>query len=146
MKHPFYILLYLIIYTALGSQLQAQSLELEITAEHSISKELKDSLQYRSKFKDYLSLKKQIDTLTVQLQNLGYIDSYLEKVDAINDSLYRAHYFFGRKYNNIKIYYSKESFNKKQLSKITSQLTDTYFIIPFEAVETSLQKLNSRHQ
>lgn len=116
---------------------------LTIEAEKPISESLKDSLQLQTNFKDYLSLKQQVDTLPLQLQKMGYVDSRLEKFEALSDTVYTSVFFFGKKYESIKIYYSEENFSKKELSKVASEITDAYFILPFETLEQSLQKLNS---
>lgn len=143
MRHIFYIFLYLNIYTFLFNEIEAQELNLSIEAEVPISDGLLDSLQIQNSFKDYLSLKQEVDTIPVKLQRLGFIDSQLGKLIKESDSSYLAHYFFGKKYTNIKVYYSDADFSKKEISAVATQITESYFILPFDAVERSLQKLNS---
>lgn len=143
MRHIFYIFLYLNIYTFLFNEIEAQELNLSIEAEVPISDGLLDSLQIQNSFKDYLSLKQEVDTIPVKLQRLGFIDSQLGKLIKETDSSYLAHYFFGKKYTNIKVYYSDADFSKKEISAVATQITESYFILPFDAVERSLQKLNS---
>lgn len=41
------------------------------------------------------------------------------------------------------MYYSAENFSKKELAGLSSEITDTYFMLPFSNVESSLQKLNN---
>ncbi len=120
----------------------SQTLYLEISAERPISKELKDSLFITNTFKDYSSLQKEVDTLPQKLERLGFIESKLKSLIKKNDSTYIADYLFGKKYQYIKVYYNDVFFSRKELQKIASEVTETYFILPFETTEASLQKLN----
>jgi len=43
----------------------------------------------------------------------------------------------------IKIYYSNEDFNKKELLQVSSEIKETYFTLPFEDIENSLDRLNT---
>jgi|TARA_R100000479_G_scaffold85403_1_gene41536 outer membrane translocation and assembly module TamA len=116
---------------------------LEISAERTISEELKDSLSFINTFKDYNSLKKEVDTLAQKLERLGYIESKLQDLNKKNDSTYLANYFFGKKHLYIKVYYDNTVFSRKELQEIAPEITETYFILPFETAENSLQKLNA---
>ncbi len=143
MKHNLYIFLLLSIYTLFSPAVFSQSIYLEVTAEKPISKGLEDSLSITKTFKDYNSLQNEVDLLPQKLQQLGYIESKLEKLEKQNDSTYLANYFFGKKYHYIKVYYESEYFTKKEIQQIAPEVTDTYFILPFETAEISLQKLNA---
>ncbi len=144
LRQIFCIFLHLNIYTCFFSETKAQVLHLTIEAEQTISEQTKDSLQLIQKnFKDYASLKKETDNIPVRLQQLGFIDCTLESLEKSNDSTYVASYFFGKRHRSIKIYYSEEDFTERELSTISSTVTDNYFILPFETAEMSLQKLNN---
>jgi len=123
--------------------MEAQNLHLSIEAEKPISDGLLDSLNTQFGFKDYLSLKREVDTFHFKLEQIGYIENELQSLQKKNDSSYVAIFFFGKKYNSIKVFYSKKDFDKKELLQITSEITDDYFILPFEEIESSLQKLNT---
>lgn len=123
--------------------MEAQNLHLSIEAEKPISGGLLDSLNTQFSFKDYLSLKREVDTFHFKLEQIGYIENELQSLQKKNDSSYVAIFFFGKKYNSIKVFYSKKDFDKKELLQITSEITDDYFILPFEEIESSLQKLNT---
>ncbi len=123
--------------------MEAQNLHLSIEAEKPISGGLLDSLNTQFGFKDYLSLKREVDTFHFKLEQIGYIENELQSLQKKNDSSYVAIFFFGKKYNSIKVFYSKKDFDKKELLQITSEITDDYFILPFEEIESSLQKLNT---
>lgn len=143
LKKILYIFLYLNIYTCFIFGIKAQELTLTIKAEKPISKGTMDSLQLQKKIKDFLSLKKETDTLHLKLQRMGFIESELLQLQKENDSSYIADFFLGRKFSEIKVYYSEDDFNKKELQRVTSEITDTYFILPFETIPTSLRKLTT---
>ncbi|MFT5437681.1 MAG: hypothetical protein ACI840_002338 [Ulvibacter sp.] len=130
-------------YTCIFSEMKAQALNLSLEAERPISKALKDSLSFKTVFKNYLLLKQTVDSIPTKLQYLGFIESELVNIEKKNDSTFVAHYFLGRKYKYIKVYYSESSFSKKEIMQISSEVTDNYFTLPFETFEVSIQKLNS---
>jgi outer membrane protein assembly factor BamA len=143
LRRVFYIFLYLNIYTLLFTEIDAQVLNLSVEAEISISEGFQDTLQIQKSFKDYLSLKQEVDAIPGKLQHLGFIDSELRELIKVNDSSFSAHYYFGKRYSYIKVYYSDEDFSKKEIAAVATQITESFFILPFDAIERSLQKLNS---
>lgn len=143
MKQILYIFLYLNIYTLFHQGIFAQQLYLKFEAEKTISQSLRDSLASENSFVDYLSLKKEVDTTAVKLQRFGYLQANLEQLSKLNDSTYLATYYFGKKFNYIKVYYDTSSFSKKELQQISEEVTDNYFILNFETAELALQKLNA---
>ncbi len=143
LSHSLYFFLYLNIWGCFFLGLQAQELSLSITAERPLSKGLIDSLQLRTAYKDFEALKKKTDTLARTLQRMGYIDSELRALKKENDSSYIAAFLLGRKYRRIKIFYSQEDFSKAELPRISSEITNEYFLLPFQAVPASMQKLTA---
>ena len=143
MRQVFNIILYLNIYTLLSTSGFAQQLTLEIEAEQPLSESLLDSLSAQAVFKDYASLKKQVDTLSVKLQHFGYLDSKLNTLQKKNDSVYTASYFIGKKYLYIKVYYTEGLFAKNDLQRIADEVTDTYFTLDTQTAAAALQKLNA---
>lgn len=123
--------------------MNAQELSLSITTEKPLPQGIKDSLRMQTTFKDYASLKKETDTVYLKLQRMGYIESEVLQLQKENDSSYIANFFLGRKYSEITIFYSEEDFNKKELQRVSSEITDTFFKIPFEAIPSSLKKLTA---
>jgi hypothetical protein len=123
--------------------MKAQVFNLAFEAEVPLSKAFKDSLNLKNTFNNYLLLKNTADSIPAKLQQLGFIESKLIHIEKKNDSSFIARYFIGRKYNYIKIYFSKTYFSKKEIAQISSQITDDYFILPFAKVEASLKKINN---
>lgn len=121
--------------------MEAQDVYLEIIAEKEINAYLMDSLDPKVRFQDYLTMERETDTLLRKLQRFGYIDSELEKLDKKNDSTYVVQYYLGNKYEKLKIYYGKDDLSKKEIERISNEISDEYFIIPLASLATALQKL-----
>lgn len=143
MKHFFCFFLYLNIYVSFFGEVQAQKLQLKIQTVPQTSESLLDSLNVPTFYSDYLSLKKETDSLTERLQKLGYIDNELDSLIKNNDSTYTASYLLGKRVNLIKLYYDKSYFSKNELLKIAEEVQEDYFILKFSTLESSLNKLNS---
>ena len=142
MKPLFYILIYLNIYTAFFSNVNAQNLHLKFKALDTISQSTIDSLNLKKTFNNYINLKKEADTLHHYLESIGYIENEMRSLEKKNDSTYVVLYYLGSKYKSIQLFYSKKDFSKRELLQISKKVTDTYFILPFNAIETSIDKLN----
>lgn len=142
MKQLLYLFLYLNIYTAFIYDINAQNLYLTIKAKDSISQPTLDSLNTYTSFKNYLSLKNEVDSLHSSLDRAGYIENELISIQKKNDSSYVALYFIGAKYETITIYYSKYDFSKKELLQVSNKVNDTVFILPFQNIESAIKKLN----
>ncbi|MBT0606601.1 BamA/TamA family outer membrane protein [Aequorivita echinoideorum] len=140
-KHLFFLFLYIGI--SFFVKIHAQEIILSLKAEKPIAEGLKDSLLRKSTFKDVTSLQIETDTIFQTLQRLGYIESELLELQKINDSNYTANFFFGRRYRNIRVYYSKEDFTSKNLQRISSEIEGEFFILPFESIPSSLRKLTA---
>ncbi|MCZ4319466.1 hypothetical protein O4H26_10720 [Aequorivita viscosa] len=143
MKNKIVLFIYLNIYTCFCLGMQAQELSLSIKAEKPIPESTLDSLQPKTSFKNFLSLKRETDTLHLKLQRMGYIESQLPKLQKENDSSYIATFFLGKKYNEIKVFYPKAYFSKKELQRVASKINDSYFILPFESIPAALKKLTT---
>lgn len=143
MKQILYLFLYLNIYTAFLQAVHGQNLNLILEAETPFPESLVDSLNVQNSFANYLSLKKAADSLEFQLQKKGFIESELRTLEKKNDSSYVANYFLGERYLYIKVGYLESDFKKNELFRVSQEVTDDYFILRFEDVETALIKLNS---
>ena len=142
MKQIFRIFIYLNIYTAFFSVFTAQTLRLTTKSNDSTSQHLIDSINHVKKFKDFKSLQEETRHILQILQKIGCLESELETVEKYNDSAYIANYYVGPKYTRIKIFYSNEDFTKKELLRYSNEISESYFIIPFENLEHTLNSLN----
>lgn len=143
LKKNLHIFLFLNIYTCFFFGINAQELTLSIKAEKQISEGIKDSLQMQTVFEDLSTLKNEADTIYLKFQRMGFIESELLQLKKENDSIYAAEFFLGKRYTEIKVFYSDEDFTKKELQRISSEITETYFILPFETIPLSLGKLTA---
>jgi hypothetical protein len=143
LRSVFYIFLYLNIYTTFFQYIYSQEFNLIVAAEKPVSNALLDSLNVELVFEDYLSLKKQAEVLTTSLQRFGFLESELINLEKTTDSSFTATYFFGKRYTDIKVYYSAEDFSKKELARISNEVTSEFFTLRFSSLEQSLQKLNN---
>jgi hypothetical protein len=142
LKQICYIFLYLNIYTSFFLLVHAQEIKLTISSETSVSETLKDSLQLVKNHIDYKSIEDEATRISRTLEQFGYIESNLVRIDKINDSVCNAHYFFGKKYTFIKVYFKRASFTKKQLEEISEDVQEDYFTLSISESENALQKLN----
>lgn len=143
MKQATTLFLLLNIYTCWFLGINAQELTLSIKTEKPISQNLIDSLQIPKTFKNYSEIEKETDTISLKLQRMGFIESEFLQINKKNDSSYVAAFSLGRKYNQIKIYYSEENFTRKELQRISNNITNSYFTVNFEAITNSLNKLTA---
>ncbi|MBG43896.1 MAG: hypothetical protein CL530_08000 [Aequorivita sp.] len=143
LKKILYIFVYLNIYTCFFLGINAQELTLSIKAEKPISKGIMDSLQMKTTFKDFNSLKNEADTLYLKFQRMGFIESELLSLTKENDSSYLANFSLGKKFHHIKVFYLNEDFTKKELQQVSSEVEGPYFILPFEKISLSLRKLTA---
>ena len=143
LKRFLYIFLYLNIYTCFFFGIKAQELTLSIKTEKPISEGIIDSLQMKTSFKDFNSLKNEADTLYLKFQRMGFIESELIELKKENDSSYLADFSLGKKFSYLKVFYSNEDFTKKELQQISSEVDEIYFILPFENIPLSLKKLTA---
>lgn len=102
-----------------------------------------DSLQMKTTFKDFNSLKNEADTLYLKFQRMGFIESELLSLTKENDSSYLANFSLGKKFHHIKVFYLNEDFTKKELQQVSSEVEGPYFILPFEKISLSLRKLTA---
>jgi len=142
LKSLFYILIYLNIYTAFFFNINAQNLHLKFKTQDTISQSTIDSLNLKTTFNNYLNLKKEADTLHHYLESIGFIENEMRSLEKKNDSTYAVLYYLGSKYKSIQLFYSEKDFSKRELLQISKKVTDTYFILPFNAIEPSIEKLN----
>lgn len=143
MKPLFYILIYLNIYTAFFFNINAQNLNLKFKAQDSISQSTLDSLDLKATFINYLNLKKEVNTLHNTLETNGFIENEIRSLQKKNDSTYIALYHLGPKYKSIQLFYSEKDFSKKELLQVSKKVTESYFVLPFNTIASSITKLNS---
>ena len=117
-------------------------MHLKFKAQDPISQSTIDSLNLNTTFNNYLNLKEEADTLHHYLESIGFIENEMRSLKKKNDSTYVVFYHLGSKYKSIQLFYSEKDFSKRELLQVSKKVTDTYFILPFNAIEPSIDKLN----
>ncbi|MDY8134428.1 POTRA domain-containing protein [Aquimarina sp. 2201CG5-10] len=129
--------------TCIHSLCYAQNpiLTLSAKGKDSVETSIIDSTSYQTRFENYLSLKKEIDTLQKKLLKAGYLDLKLASLQKTNDSTLSANFNLGVKYKNLSITYNNQLIPKRIVQKISNNATETTFNTPFDKTEKILQYL-----
>ena len=118
-------------------------MNLKFKAQDSISQSTLDSLDLNATFINYLNLKKEVDALHNTLETNGFIENEMRSLQKKNDSTYIALYHLGPKYKSIQLFYLEKDFSKKELLQVSKKVTESYFVLPFNTIASSITKLNS---
>lgn len=132
---------YLYIYGLIIGPIAAQELSLEVVAEQELTTTLLDSLKTSLLFDNYINLKAQVDTLHDRFQKIGYLDSRLNEVNKISDSLYRANFYLGNRWREIELTFDPKDFNPSEVKTLGKKISDSSFVIPFSELQSTLIKL-----
>lgn len=120
----------------------SQNLELKIVGIDSVETRVIDSLSYNRYFKDYNSLKTEVDTLGKQLLTIGYLNSKLVDLKRQNDSLFQATFNLKTRFKSITI--NHNGLIDKDILKLSDLKPDgTSFTIPISKLEQTLNFINS---
>lgn len=121
----------------------AQNLSLEIIGKDSLETKTIDSLSYQKTFKDFKSLSLELESFMNRLQKIGYIESELISNDKTNDSVYHSEIHLNRQFYTIYIYTLKNSLPLELIKAVSNEFTDSYFSLPIQQVDETLNFLNS---
>lgn len=117
----------------------AQNFELSIHESDSSNHTEAQTIKYVKKHKTKGSVYKEIDIITKKLMLLGFINSNYSLIK--KDSTFYCYYTLNEKINSIQIYYSNKLINESFLSQLTNNYTNTYFEIPTNKVESTLNSI-----
>jgi len=115
----------------------SQKIILNISAKDSTNTILLNTVPYQKIHATEFSLLQSIDTIKDNLEKKGFINFNLDTIIK-RDSIYNAKFNLGHFNNMIRVFYNPKDIAKKQLFKITSSFTDSYFDIKTEQLEKSL--------
>ncbi len=134
-----------IVFTLLGINfLSSQTLSLEVIGENESATSTVDSIGYTKRFENYKLLETEVYTLKNRLEHMGYIDTNLNELVRVNDSIYKALFFIGKRIQTIRIKYSSD-FDISLLKSISVDNTGTNtFELNITDLETSLNILNQK--
>jgi len=105
-------------------------------------------MNYKTVFKDFKSLKAEVDSSEVKLQKLGYIN--LQKSDLLkkNDSTYSVSFELKTKYEKIRLFFPDNfeqlGLTQKDFQKFSMESSHTYFTVDFKQIEFTLNTLNHK--
>ena len=134
-----------IVFTLLGINfLSSQTLSLKVIGETDSATATIDSIGYSTRFENYKSLEAEVYTLKNRLEQTGYIDTNLNEFTRVNDSVYNALFFIGKRIKTIRISYASD-FDTDLLKSIAVISTnDGSFDIDISGLEASLNILNQK--
>ena len=122
---------------------QTQSVYLKIRGNNLKESNLIDSLSYKQRFNDFISLQKELTDTNKKLQHIGYIESEASKPMKINDSTFLSVIQLKKKFYTIYIYFKKELISSDVFQSMSTQHGDTYFVTPLSNLESVLNRINS---
>lgn len=123
--------------------LTAQNLNLSIEGEDESKTAVIDSVGYAKSFENYNGIVSELDALKTKLTRLGFIDTSIDSITKLNDTLFKANLFLGTKIKRIKIIYDS-NFNTELLNFINHAKGENHFELEITELESSLNHLNSK--
>ena len=136
--------LFLFILGWIHGNCHAQEVYLKIQGADSISSHKIDSLGYKKVFENLLGMNQELDSLTRRLQRIGYIENQFGEIKKINDSTYGTTIDLKQYFDTIYIYYTKTTLNPDDLKIFSEEITDAYFTVPIQQLESVLTGLNNK--
>jgi len=137
------IFIFLVLTLVSSNQLYSQYLNLKIVGENETKTAFIDSLGYETTFDNYITLETEIYGLKEKLTRQGYIDTTIDQITKINDTLFNANLSLGIKINRIRIAYNS-TFNADLLNFIAHTEGENFFELDITQLESSLNELNSK--
>jgi outer membrane protein assembly factor BamA len=138
------LFLYIIIHAFNAVNTYSQELHLIVEGGNVLENTIIDSIGYKNVFTNYKLLEKEINTLHLKFQKIGYIESKLIFTTKKNDTVYNAKFNLNKKYYTIYIYYDKNVISIKALERFSENVTSEYFVTTIRESETILNQINSK--
>ncbi|WCO02340.1 outer membrane protein assembly factor [Psychroserpens ponticola] len=123
-------------------KIYSQNLELKVIGSDELETKVIDSIGYENFFKDYITLKIEIDSIAKRFLSIGHINSQLLKIKRQNDSLYEAKFSLKARYNSITIIHN--GLIDKDILKVADIKSEgTSFTLPISKLENTLKFINT---
>ncbi|MBD0834318.1 hypothetical protein ICJ84_02595 [Aestuariibaculum suncheonense] len=122
----------------------SQNLHLTITGSSEKETTTIDSLNYIKTHPNFLSVKKEIDSLQNQLYKLGYIENKYEDILKLNDSTFSTIFNLKTQYKSIYLNYKDTTIDSEILKSLSKTITPEYFKIEFSNIEQTLNYINTK--
>lgn len=148
MKHKFFLIVYLYIYTSFFWVASGQTTWLEVKGKDSTETQLIHSLLTKNEFTDLFTLNKELDSLEKSLLKLGYIELERKAVEQVSDSSFLAIFSLKNKYEYLQVLnpeiLNEFGLKKREIEQFSTSNQNSLLIINFENIEQSLDyiKLN----
>lgn len=131
-----------LLFSLFFAQSYSQNLELKVIGTDSLETKVIDSLGYENYFKDYSSLKTEVDSLSKRLLTIGFINSKLLKLEKETDSKFKALFELNQRYKSITIFHN--GLIDKDILKLGNLNSDgTSFTLPISKLESTLDYINT---
>jgi len=134
----------LILCILFSSEAISQNFHLKATGETEVETSIIDSISYQKIHIDLNTVKQEVDSLQKKLFQMGYIENEFKTLKKENDSTYLAFFRLKHIYKDIHIYYEESFVTKSILQKVSNQVYDNYFVLPFNSIENSLYSINTQ--
>jgi len=136
LKAFFKLLNFTLILTTSFTSVYTQNFELIIKPKDSTNTSILKSTPYIKIHNTQKSIIKEVNNISKKLTAEGYINNsyFLSK----KESIYTCTYTLNTKADIVQIYYSNKFIDENILKKLTPNYTDSYFEIPINSVENSL--------
>lgn len=129
-------LLLFLLFSTISWQAASQELHLRIIGQTDLETKTIDSLKYNTEHKNIKSINYEINKLSANLSQIGYINNILPNVTMVNDSIYSAKLILGEKINWICIAIG----NDKLLNSLISTNKTNTIEIPYSDVNSFLEQ------
>ncbi|WP_231743086.1 POTRA domain-containing protein [Winogradskyella endarachnes] len=114
---------------------------MKITGETIEKTTIIDSISYKKQFSNYQNLKAEVSILKQLLTKQGYIDTSIEKIAKINDSLFEAKLYLGNKIKKLRLFINSE-LKQNHPNLLTNYNDKNYIDIEIKDLNTYLNNLN----
>ena len=139
LKRNFTPYIYIILFLGF-SNVYSQKLELKVISKDSISNSILESIHYKRFHTVEKDLILEIDSVSVLLQENGYLNNHLEKIEN-KDFTHVAHFTLGEKTKLIKIYFDSTIIDEVFLKDKVINVNKEFFTIPLEKVSSILNEI-----
>lgn len=134
MNRNFIPYIYTIFFIFFFQKINGQNIQLKIVAIDTINSSFLNSIEYKNRHDSEESIKREIDSITLKLSKIGFIENYVESFHE-KDSILTTYFFLGKNTQQIILNYLKSDIDLKLFTQLNiphnqSQLVLTINQIP----------------
>lgn len=139
MKSVFKIIIFSFIFSTSFVNIFAQNFELSIYAKDSLNNEVLKSIPYNKLHSTKKNVLTEIDSVSQYLTFKGYIHNKYQLFEI--DTLIKCEFELFKKIEIVRIFYPENSIDIDFLNQLSLKATETYFDIPFNVIENTLNEI-----